>query len=187
MKTMTCIWGIDDAYPESLIGRYDRVSNPDRFLLGKGIRLDSESGSWRFFFPGQTKSLRKFDDLANNALVPLVSARLASLLIELAPDDVQLLPAEIEAQDGRIDDFHLLNVISMVPAVDRALSIFSLVRGTQAIMSFKKLMLILDCLGSHVLARSAEYRSHVLVSHSLVEAIQRAGMLGMQFTLPEDI
>ncbi|EPX63212.1 hypothetical protein D187_005617 [Cystobacter fuscus DSM 2262] len=57
--------------------------------------------------------------LADAGAIPVVHVKVASLLKELAPGDVQLLPVEI---DGQPDPFCLVNVTRVVRCIDDASS-----------------------------------------------------------------
>jgi len=184
---MTYIWRIHDHYPESLIGDYDRKNGPDRYLLKKGQRLSEELGTWTFEFKGPISRLQKFDDLANNAMTPLVSPRLAEILTTIASKDIQLIPTEIHARNGIIEDYQLVNVTAMVPAVNKELSEFKFIPESDAILSFRKLTLTDGCMGENNLARCAEYNSFLLVAKRLSEAIRDAQMTGLQLVLPSEI
>jgi hypothetical protein len=181
---MTYIWQIHDNYPESMIGEYDRKTGPDRSLLKNAKDLSHVGLPWCFAFRGHVSRLRQFDDLANNAMVPLISPRLSEIVMTIAEKDAQLLPVEIHARDGEIRDYRLLNALVSLSAVNRLDSEFSLIPGTDAIMSFRRLALIDDCLDGHHLARCAEYGSYLLVSEQLANAILEARVTGMQLTQP---
>jgi len=186
MTQMPRIWQIDDDYPERMIGEYDRKNGPDRFLLKKGQRL-SGLGPWRFAVRGRASQVRRLDDVANNAMVPLVSPRLAELLMSVAAEDIELLPAEIEASDGTVGDYRLLNALALVHAVDQEQSEFTLITGSDRIMSFSRLVLRGGCLGDHALARCAEFTSFLLVSGRTAAAIADAAMIGLQLVMPWEI
>ena len=185
--TMTYIWQIHDSYPELMIGEYDRKNGHGRFLLKKGQRLGDEIGPWRFTFQALVANLRKLDDLANNTLVPLISPRLAKLVLAITDQDAQLLPVEIDASDGTIREYRLLNVLAQLPAVDRSVSEFSLIPGSNEVMKFRKLVLLEGCLGDHQLARCKEYSSYLLVSDKMASPMLDSQMAGMQMTLPQNI
>jgi hypothetical protein len=55
----------------------------------------------------------------NGAIVPLVHVRVAAVLMELAPADVQILAVECE---GEPDQFALVNVLQVVKCIDDAAS-----------------------------------------------------------------
>jgi hypothetical protein len=57
--------------------------------------------------------------LAGIGVAPVVHARVASLLKELAPDEVQLFPVDI---DGQPDPFCILNVTRAVKCIDDKMS-----------------------------------------------------------------
>jgi hypothetical protein len=182
---MTRIWRIDDDYPEELIGAYDDEVNPDRFQLKQGAPVVLERQPLRFTFASTLRQLRRFDDLANSAMVPLVSRRLAALLREHAAGDTQLLPALVQARDAIVGEYVVVNATRMVPAVDFARSEFSLVQGTDQILRFERLALVPDCLGKFSLARCSEYKSFLLVSEALARLVVDSDMRGMGLYLPE--
>lgn len=184
---MTYIWKIQDSYPGSCIGSYDRETGPDRFLLKNACDLSAEAKPWRFVFQCTVQRLRKFDDLVNNAMVPLVSSRLADLVSSVAGSDIQLLPTEIHARDGDVQDYCLLNALFRVPAIDRSRSEFWTIPGFQEIMGFHRLVLMDECLNEHHIARCAEYASYLLVSDSLASVLMEAKMTGFKLTQPCDM
>ncbi len=183
---MTRLWRIAEDYPEALVGEYDRAANPSRFLLKQGVPLGAWTVALRFRFRGRAKRLRRYDDLANTARVPLVSKRLADLLRQHAAGDVELLPAALEAHDATVSEYMVVNATATVRAVDFGQSEFSLIRGTHAILSFKRLVLVRDCLGEHSLARCAEYHSFLLVAESLAHVMLASSMRGVRVMLPEE-
>jgi hypothetical protein len=184
---MPRIWKIHDGYPESLIGEYLSVSGPDRFLLRQGKPLSDAGAEWTFRFNGSVERLRRFDDLANNTMAPLVSPRLVSLLAELAGDDIEFLPSKIYAKGDEIADYRLLNAVSSVEAVDFVESEPVFIPGTDAVMKFNRLRLKESCLGSRLIARCEEYRSYLIVADRLAQAVENSAMTGMSLKRPEDI
>lgn len=184
LENMERIWQIEDNYPESLIGKYDRKAGPDRLLLRRGKTLSKEEKEWKFTFEASVKQLYGIDDLANCTLTPLVSPKLASLIGEYTSNDVEFLPARIQACDGEITDYQLLNSLSTKSAVDFEESDPVFIPGTDAVMKFNRLRLRKNSLGTHHIARCEEYRSYLLISNVLADAIENSGMT---FSLPESI
>ncbi len=56
-------------------------------------------------------------DLTTVAMTPIVNEQVATVFRELAPDDVQLFPVEVEGQPG---PYHLLNVARTVRCIDES-------------------------------------------------------------------
>ncbi|WP_224249704.1 imm11 family protein [Hyalangium gracile] len=116
--------------------RYFDLSD-DVYIAGRwhlGTPIDSagqEHGSWLFMqgeparVQGQLRVPlyrpgRPLDfSLADAGAIPVVHARVASLLKQLAPGDIQLFPVEI---DGQTDQFCLMNVTRLVMCIDDAAS-----------------------------------------------------------------
>lgn len=184
---MTYLWRVSEDYPQSMIGEYKRDGTPDRFLFKKGERILEPIGVPIIKFDCSLAKLREFGCLANNAMVPLISAVCAAALIEMAPDDVQLIKAIVVGIDGETEEFFLLNVTSKVSCIDHEQSEFTLVPGSKQIMSFRRLSLLPGCLGQHGLARDSEYSSHLLVSDVIVTRLSCAGLKGIAFISPSEI
>lgn len=84
-------------------------------MLTDGLPLDVE-GPVRVRRRGGTAGGRPLDYCELDAVgAPVVHVRVASVLAELAPGDVQLLPLEVE---GQPDQFALVNVIRVVKCID---------------------------------------------------------------------
>lgn len=174
------IWKIRDDYPESLIGEYDRERGPDRFSYKQGKGLDAVPVSPPAFrFNASKNAIRVLDDLANNAMVPLVSSRVAAILSEACPSDVQLIPAEVVCKDGVLDGYSIVVVKNRVRGLDHEKSKYKCMPGMKAIMRFESAVYREDCLGSLGMARDDEYLSNLLVSERIREALKGIEDLGI--------
>jgi hypothetical protein len=183
---MIYFWKIPDDYPEALIGEYDRREGPDRFLFKEGRRLGTESGTPIIRFKGTSRELEQFDDLANSAMIPLVSDRVAELLLQLCAKDVELVDSTVVANGKPIPGYHIVNVLNRVEGIDHQASVYTLVPGTEAIMKFERLRYREGCLGNLDLARDAEYSSHLLVSERLRNAMVSEGLRGIGLYRPTE-
>ena len=184
---MVYLWKIPDEYPEKLIGEYDRDKSPDRFIYKKGEILSSELAKPVIKFDASARELRELDDLANNAMVPVISERLAAVLWKTVPEDIQLIDVIIKAKDGELEGYKILNVICKVVGIDKEQSKFTLIPGTDQIMSFRSLKYRDDCLKGHHLARDAEYSSNLIVSQELAQRLMGMKLIGVGLYLPENI
>lgn len=177
---MIYIWEIRDDYPESLIGEYDRERGPDRFSYKQGKILgELPTSPPRFRFDASSKSICSLNDLANNAMVPLISSSVAAILARTCPDEVQLVPAEIICKDRAVDGYSIVVVTRRVLGLDHALSKYDCIPGTQAIMRFESAVYKKDCLGELNIARDEEYLSNILVSERLRNALSGIADLGI--------
>ncbi len=184
---MVYLWKIPGEYPEKLIGEYDRESSPDRFIFKKGEMLSTDLAKPVISYDASVQELNELDDLANNAMVPVIGGRLAAVLADLASEDIQLIDVVIKAKDGKLEDRKILNIVSKVVGIDKEQSKFTLVPGTEQIMSFRSLKYNDDCLKRHHLARDAEYSSNLIVSQSLAERLMEMKLKGVGLYLPENI
>jgi|SRR5690606_24158497 len=184
---MVYLWKIPDDYPEKLIGDYDRENSPDRFIFKKGEMLPSDLAKPVIKFDASVQELIELDDLANNAMVPVISERLAAVLAGWATEDIQLVDVVIKAKDGDLEGYKILNIVSKVFGIDKEQSKFTLVPGTDQIMSFRSLKYKDDCLKGHHLARDAEYSSNLMVSQALAERLMEMELKGVGLYLPENM
>lgn len=181
---MTFLWRIPETSSDGLIGTYSRSNALDRFEFRKGKRIEVVAAMPTVRFDGRSRDLLAFDCLSNTA-APLLSQRMAQALRDTCAQDVELVPARIVAADGVLDGWSLLNATATVRAINHKKSVYTMVPGTQAIMSFRHLEYLEGCLGDHQLARDAEYHSHLLVSDSLARAL--SGFAGVSFERPEEV
>lgn len=184
---MIYLWKIPDEYPEKLIGEYDRETSPDRFIFKKGELVSSDLSKPVIKFDANVQDLSELDNLANNAMIPVISERLAAILADFAPEDIQLIDVAIKAKDGELEQHKILNIVNKVIGIDKEKSKFTLVPGTEKIMSFRYLKYKDDCLGGHHLARDAEYYSNLIVSQVLAERLMEMKLKGVGLYLPENI
>src|SRR6188768_273679 len=110
----------------------DDMSRPDRWLLGDPIdEQGKEVRGWRFmngeptrfdgrlripvYHPGSSLDFTRVD----TGGFPVVTEKVARVLAELAPGDVQLFPAEVES---RSETYFVVNVARRVKCIDEAAS-----------------------------------------------------------------
>jgi len=181
------LWRIPEEYPSNLIGEYDRTSSPDRFLFLQGAALRQIMGVPTFRFRSSQAELLPFDVLPNDATVPLISVRAASLLRNLCPADFQLLPAKIAADDGEFDGYSILNVVVKISAIDHAQSSFNFIPGTKQIMKVNRLRCRSDVIGTHHLARESDYPPYLWASEKVKTTFSDSRIKGCAFCDPEEM
>lgn len=173
--------------PEKLLGEYREDISPDRFLFIRAKPVEFGAPHPSFTFAAPRSRLLKLDVLPNNIRVPLISPRVASLLMELCPHDFQLLPARIKTPDASIDDYFLLNVTTEISGIDHENSILILFRGYREIMKVERLRYAAGSMGSHHLARETEYMPYLWASDVVVRAFEKEKFKGCKFQPPEYI
>jgi len=114
--------------------------------------------------------------------VPIVSRRLADLLIEIAPHEIQLIPALIENPG----EWFVLNVLSEVDAIDYKRSVMTFYEPEHPRLPGKPrgvVQLILDPakVGDHRIFRLHDWMVAVVVSEAVKRRCELAGMTNMKF------
>lgn len=178
---------IPDDYPEKLIGSYDRDTSPDRFLFKQARCVGAVEPEPIVRFNRLVGDLVGIDDLATNAMVPIVAPRVQRVLLEYAVEDVQLADVRVVARDGELNEYKIVNVTSEVSAIDHEASEYSLIPGVTAVMGFRKLVVVPGALGTQALARDAEYMSNLMVSDDLAERLRVLNPTLLGLYRPEDM
>jgi hypothetical protein len=185
---MVYLWRIPEHVPEALIARYRRVDSPDRFVFAQGKTLQLESVTVHFESEGTAKDLDALDCLPNDAQLPVAGPRALDVFNALAAGDFQGVRTIVHTREGlENSSFKLLNITNAVTAIDHNASVTKLIPGTSEIRGFRKLVYNPTSLGSHALARDAEYPPHILVSERLVEALRTINATGIDLKRAESI
>jgi len=169
---MIYLWeAVQENYPNKLMGRYDRDSSPDRFLLEEGRSL--KAGEFNkpaiIIFRSTKKNMSKYDCLPNSSLIPLVNQRIRKILEDLAPNDVQFLDAKVMCADGELEGYQLLNATHTIVGIDFEKSKYNKIPmpDDSFIYSWKYLTYKPGCMGVHHIARDQEYIGNLLVSETV--------------------
>ncbi|WP_141617526.1 DUF1629 domain-containing protein [Myxococcus sp. AB036A] len=101
-------WRLDD--PVNTRG--EQIEDPWLFVQGKPVELHE-----RLRIPIEQPGEPLDIGFAGTGLTPVVSERVASVFREMAPDDVQLFPVDV---DGQIRPFFILNIARELRCIDEA-------------------------------------------------------------------
>src|SRR5262245_9076980 len=115
---MPFLWRISNDYPNELVGKYDRDNNDDRFLFRDCKSLAGRISSPTIKFNVSTEVLQRWDCLANDAQIPLVSERLIAILGGLCAGDFEPIRPLLVTRNGDIEGYHLLNLLRAVKGID---------------------------------------------------------------------
>jgi hypothetical protein len=181
------LFKIPTEHPESHIGEYDVKISPDHFLFRCGKELSSSNATPRIRFSAPKRDLLRYGVLPNSSMIPLISKFVADLLTRICAKDFQLFPAHVDASDGRIDDFSLVNISSKIAAIDYTRSEFLFIPGTEHIMKVNRLRVQPSAMAGHCLAREADYMSYIWASEEVKVAFAEAGIQGCEFLAPADV
>ncbi|MFB1479903.1 imm11 family protein [Corallococcus sp. RDP092CA] len=132
--------------------------------------------------PGQTLDF----DKTTVAGTPIVSARIASVFRELAPNDVQLFPVDVQ---GQSEPFSLLNVMRVIRCIDDAACEEARLWTTEDGRPDKVgeyhvvsgLRIDTSRVGDAGVFRPWGYLLPIIVAGHLKEALERTGIVGGRF------
>ena len=139
------------------------------------------------FADATREQVRKaYDCLPNSSLIPLVNKKTEDLLLQLAPDDVQFFDTEIHCKDGILPGYRLLNAKHTIKGIDYAKSKYK--KSNMGIITFRYMAYKhdSDCMGSHKIAREADYITNLVVNEEIKEAFARERIRGPRFVTPEE-
>ena len=182
MSEITYLWRPARDYPERLIVSPDEdCFDQSRFRLA--VAVDSTKPP-RFISGEPIVHFQKMDYIPNLAQLPLISASATEAVMELCPNDIQLVGATIVCSDGEMECF-VVNPLTAVAAVDWELSKHVNIPGTEEVMLFKRLELRPNALGECHIARLKEFPPYVLVSEAFKAIFSGCSLC--RFVLPSTI
>jgi hypothetical protein len=174
------IWSVPENFPNKRIGEYVKDSGTDRFIFREGRELTEQIVPPKIMFECSEKYLN--DVLPNSGQLLIVSKKILDILEEICPQDIQVFEANVYIGEKKIPNYYLLNVVNAVDVLDKGKSEYSTIKGTDAILNFKKIVYKFEGLpNNHHIVRNLDYKSHVLVSDVLKEIFERNNIIGVQF------
>ena len=186
-KLMCYLWEMSDDFSEKYIGEYNRDCSPDRFIFKQGEKIQNIAAKPVFNFELKKKEILKIDCLPNNTLVPLINKKIATLLQDVASEDIQLYDAEIHTPDGIVDGYMILNVVNTIVGLDKENSIIEYMSDGKSILGFEYLQYKEGAMETCHLARDSEYTSNLLISEYLAKLLISKKFKGLNICLPEDV
>jgi len=179
---------------------YDDMSSPDRWVLDDTLDAQGQRVEPRLYlneapvrFDGRLRvpilhpgSPLDFS-FADSRAFPVVTEKVASTLAELAPDDVQLYPVEV---DSRPEPYFLVNVARLVKCIDDETSEEVLYWKPEddrpdllgQYRSVGSMRIDPSKVGDAKVFRPWGYDAALLVSEDVKDALERTGATGLEFT-----
>ncbi len=186
---MIYLWEKHRGCSNRIIAAYNRELSPDRFLFLDGVRLVSGIINRTIIFEQKATQaeILKYDCMPNNSGSPLLNERIVDILLDLAPDEVQLFDTEVRCKDGILTGYKLLNATCTIVGIDHEKSIYTMMQqAPEAILGFTYLTYKPGCMGNHKLARDKEYLSNFLVTEGVKKAFEQEKIKGVWFARPEE-
>lgn len=177
---MLWVWSIPEDFPNKRIGEYVKGSGTDRFVFREGRGLTEQIVPPKIVFECSEKDLN--DVLPNSGLLLIVSKKVIDILTGICPQDIQVFEANVYIGEKKISNYYLLNIVNAVEVLDKSKSEYTTIKGTNAILKFKKIVYKFDVLpNNHHIVRNLDYKSHVIVSDVIKEVFERNNIKGVQF------
>ncbi len=176
-----------ETFSEDLIAQYDTERSPNRYLFQEGRTLSQKECPQMLsvYFPSKKEVLLQYDCLPNTALVPLVNQRVQKILLQLAPNDIQIIPVVIECDDASVSGYGFINIIHKIVGIDSEKSQYTTMIKTPRIRSFNYLTYTVGCMKQLNLARDEEYLGNLLVSAPVFHVFQLKHISGVNLIRPE--
>ena len=178
----TKIWEID-----AVAERYDSLRPENGYTYEEMMSFDGRShkNDWtpRKVVPNiNPKKNPKFGDRSECMGVLVFSQKAIEKLYDLIKDDVEILPLECD-----YGEFSIINVTTILDAIDHENSEYEYIKGTSKIMYFKKYVFFEDVVKGYDIFKITDRRtSHVFVSDRFVQTVERSKLKGFRFELAWD-
>lgn len=175
----------------------DDVNIPHRWHLAmprdrQGLKVDD--GQFRLGIPvSALERLRIPSEIAGKPLdyteagimIPVVHVRVAAMFSEFAPEDVQLLPVEVE---GQPDQYLILVAVRLIRCIDETASRIRLWTHEDGLpdmvgryASVRDLRIHKTLVGSAQVFRCEGWTGPLIVSGEIKDALERMGATGTRF------
>ncbi|HEX8438777.1 imm11 family protein [Archangium sp.] len=168
-------WHLDN--PTDSQGR--EVEDCWQFTDGRSVRIEG-----RLKVPIEHEG-RPLDFTQAGLAVPVVHAKVASVFTEQAPDDVQLIPVDIE---GQLDSYFILVATRLVRCIDEQVSRIQLWTEEDGVpekvgqyASVRDLRIDPAKVGGAKVFRLDGWDVALIVSEDIKVALERVGTLGVKF------
>jgi hypothetical protein len=149
------------------------------FKTGRPVQVKG-----RLKIPIETEG-RPLDFSEAGTSIPVVHVKVASMLAELAPHDVQLIPADIE---GQPDPYLVLVVTRLIRCIDEAASEVSFWTPEHGVpekvgqyMGVDRLRIDKTKVGDAKVFRPEGWEVALIVSEDIKDALERRGATGTRF------
>ena len=178
----TKIWKIS-----AVAERYDSLRPENGYTYEEMMSFDGRShkNDWtcRKVEPNiNPKKNPKFGDRSECMGVLVFSQKAIEKLYDLIKDDVEILPLECD-----YGEFSLINVTTVLDAIDHENSKYEYIEGTNKIMYFEKYAFLEDVVKGHDIFKITDKRgSFVFVSDEFVQTVKRSKLKGFRFELAWD-
>lgn len=113
-------------------------SGTDRFIFREGRELTEQIVPPKIVFECLEKYLN--DVLPNSGLLLIVSKKIVDILEGICPQDIQVFEANVYIGEKKIPNYFLLNIVNSVEVLDKSKSEYTTIKGTDAILNFKKIV-----------------------------------------------
>lgn len=177
-NNMYYVWTISEKYPQSYWIKYDWEHNPDylQFLNNKTINLLDTDVVFGLSEKVSLNSSLKFDYIMSDA-IPLISKRLAFLIIDNKIEDLQLIPANVYQGNNVVGEYSIPVFLSVIDCIDKKASIFEKEIDDYTTTVFKP-----GSLGNKKIVKAKGYEDgNPIVQESFVSLCNQARIKGIDF------
>jgi hypothetical protein len=169
-----------DSYKRDVNFYFSEEKNTiDLYCLENGRKLDENIPL--IFEVDKIDSYINLYDLLPTYNTPLVSDKFKNTFDNLH-DDIQYIKAIIIDNNNTNENFYYLNILNILPVMDKNKSIFEYKEyGDEKIIKIKKLFIINDALKGHSIIRMEEHESYIIVTEEFKNKCINAKLKGINF------
>jgi len=173
---------MSDDIPQKYIAVYnwrERKTNRFDFMDCKELP-ENEEYDLIMDVRGPMRLARRFGYLGTTFSSPLINEKALKVLQELCPNDFQVFPAKVQAIDGVMTEYSILNLLYEIDHVNYDLSEARYFEDG-AIQWFEHLVMHPGALKGHHIGRLKDVETSILVSEEFVKAFEKSHIKGARF------
>jgi hypothetical protein len=140
----------------------------------------------RFQVETTQERIKKYDCIdINTPVAYLFNQKIIDIFMEFCPNQIQVFDAIVKCKDGDLSGYKAINILNALDVSDPEKSEYIYFSEDLAppdqVMMYKKCIFKKDCMGDLHIARDEKFRSAVIVSETLKNALQKAKVKGLDF------
>ena len=177
------LWGVLERSSQKLVGECLKDNIQDRFIYKQGVEIKESIITPTVIFNDTTiNKLKRFSCLESNIMVPIIDAKISTILSRLAAHQIQLMDVIIKAKDGELKGYKIPNVTHECDGLlNEEKTVYNYIPSTKHIFGFKKFEYKKACLNEMKTVRNKIYHGHLLVSLQVKKSLEAIENLGINF------
>ena len=175
---MYYVWTIASNYPNSCWLQYDWKNNPNylQFLDNKKIVTPTKNIVFNLNKKIKLNTFLRFDYVMSDAM-PLINEKLASIILNYAPKDIELIKAIVYQGSNTVGIYFIPLFLQVVDCIDKKKSVYD-----KDLDDYTKIVFKPESLENKIIVKAKSYEdNNPIVQEIFVNICKNEGINGIDF------